>query len=52
MRPHRSTGAELEAWAERLEGRHAAPLCAAFVREAREVYEARGLLRSGERAAI
>ena len=52
LRPHRSTGAELEAWAERLEGRHAAPLCAAFVREAREVYEARGLLRSGERAAI
>jgi propanediol dehydratase small subunit len=52
LRPHRSTGAELDEWAERLEGTYAAPLCAAFLREAREVYEARGLLRSGERAAI
>jgi propanediol dehydratase small subunit len=49
MRPHRSTAAELDAWAERLESEYGAPLTAAFVREAREAYAGRGLLRA-ERA--
>jgi propanediol dehydratase small subunit len=52
LRPHRSSAAELEAWAERLETGLAAPLSAAFVREAREAYAARGLLARGERAAV
>jgi propanediol dehydratase small subunit len=44
LRPHRSTGHELEEWACRLEGEWEAPLNAAFVREARDVYGERGLL--------
>jgi propanediol dehydratase small subunit len=44
LRPRRSSGAELDAWAERLEHELAAPLTAAFVREARAVYAERGLL--------
>jgi propanediol dehydratase small subunit len=43
LRPGRSTAAELEEWAARLDER-AAPATAAFVREAAEVYAARGLL--------
>lgn len=43
LRPRRSSASELEAWARDLEGR-GAPLSAAFVREAAEVYAARGLL--------
>jgi propanediol dehydratase small subunit len=43
LRPGRSSGAELEAWAERLEGWEA-PVTAAFVREAARVYGERGLL--------
>jgi propanediol dehydratase small subunit len=43
LRPGRSTAAELEAWAERLDG-WAAPASAAFVREAAAVYGVRGLL--------
>jgi propanediol dehydratase small subunit len=43
LRPHRSTGAELEGWAERLDGWGAART-AAFVREAAGVYAERGLL--------
>jgi propanediol dehydratase small subunit len=43
LRPGRSTAAELETWAERLDG-WTAPACAAFVREAAEVYAVRGLL--------
>ena len=43
LRPRRSTAGELEAWAARLDG-EGAPLTAAFVREARHVYAARGLL--------
>jgi propanediol dehydratase small subunit len=43
LRPGRSSAEELEAWAVRLEER-GAPLSAAFVREALEVYVARGLL--------
>ena len=44
LRPHRSTAAELEALAAELE-RVPAPLCAALVREAADVYARRGLLR-------
>jgi propanediol dehydratase small subunit len=51
LRPHRSTGDELEAWAARLETEWGAPLTAAFVREAHGVYERRGLL-AGERAPV
>ena len=50
LRPHRSTADELAAWADRLDGL-GAPLSAAFVREAAEVYAKRGLL-AGERAQV
>jgi propanediol dehydratase small subunit len=43
LRPRRSSAAELEAWASRLETLDA-PLTAAFVRDAVRVYAARGLL--------
>ena len=43
LRPRRSTADELEGWAGRLE-ELGATLTAAFVREAAEVYAARGLL--------
>jgi propanediol dehydratase small subunit len=43
LRPGRSTAAELEGWAVRLDG-YAAVRTAAFVREAAAVYEQRGLL--------
>jgi propanediol dehydratase small subunit len=43
LRPHRSTAAELEAWSARLD-EVGAPLSAAFVREAADVYAKRGLL--------
>jgi propanediol dehydratase small subunit len=43
LRPRRSSGAELEAWASRLESLEA-PLTAAFVRDAMRVYSTRGLL--------
>ena len=43
LRPGRSTAAGLEAVAVRLDGADA-PLCAALVREAAEVYARRGLL--------
>jgi propanediol dehydratase small subunit len=50
LRPHRSTADELEAWAARLaEGD--APMSAAFVREATEVYAKRGLL-AGDRDRV
>lgn len=52
LRPHRSTAEELEAWAERLEHELAAPLSAAFVREALDAYAARGLLDTGGRAPV
>jgi propanediol dehydratase small subunit len=44
LRPHRSTGAELEELAGRLDGLPA-PRCAALVREAAGVYAQRHLLR-------
>jgi propanediol dehydratase small subunit len=43
LRPGRSTAAELESWADRLEEWNA-PRTAAFVREAAEAYTRRGLL--------
>jgi propanediol dehydratase small subunit len=43
LRPRRSSAAELEAWAEQLEGWNA-PGTAVFVREAAQVYAERGLL--------
>jgi len=51
LRPHRSSAGELEAWAARLESEWDAPLTAAFVREAKDVYARRGLL-AGERAQV
>jgi propanediol dehydratase small subunit len=50
LRPHRSTGVDLERWADRLEDEFQAPLTAAFVREAKAVYAERGLLSADERA--
>jgi propanediol dehydratase small subunit len=44
LRPHRSTAEELELLARRLEA-YPAPLSAALVREAADVYVRRGLLR-------
>ena len=43
LRPRRSSAAELEGWAERLDAL-GAPLNAEFVRDALRVYAARGLL--------
>ncbi len=43
LRPRRATAAELEGWAERLEG-HGAVLTAGFVREAAAAYAERALL--------
>ncbi|MEZ5099556.1 MAG: diol dehydratase small subunit [Thermoleophilia bacterium] len=45
LRPHRSTAAELDAWATRLADEFGAEASAALVREARDAYAARGLLR-------
>lgn len=46
LRPYRSTRAEMMAIAEELEQKYGARINAAFVREAAEVYERRGRLRS------
>ena len=43
LRPHRSTEAELRAWAARLRDELGAPLTAEFVADACEVYADRGL---------
>jgi propanediol dehydratase small subunit len=48
LRPHRSTADELESWADRLERDFQAVSTAAFVREARVVYERRNLLLPDE----
>lgn len=45
LRPYRCTKAELLAMAEELESRHQAKVCAAFVREAADVYEQRNRLK-------
>jgi propanediol dehydratase small subunit len=47
MRPGRSTYAELTQMADRLEDEYHAPIAAAFVREAAEVYRNRNLVRRG-----
>jgi propanediol dehydratase small subunit len=52
LRPHRSTAAALDAWADRLESEFAAKLTAAFVREARAAYVDRGFLATEERAPV
>ena len=44
LRPHRSTAAELRAWAHRLETEYDARLTAAFVADACEAYAERGFL--------
>jgi propanediol dehydratase small subunit len=46
LRPHRSSKVELLAMAEELDTKYKAKICSAFVQEAAEVYERRGLLRS------
>jgi len=48
LRPHRSTADQLESWADRLERDFQAVATAAFVREARVVYEQRNLLLPDE----
>lgn len=48
LRPYRSTKDELLAIAEELENKYQAPLCAALVREAAEVYERRRRLKGME----
>ena len=45
LRPYRSTKAELYEIADELEGQYGAKVSAGFVREAADVYEARGRLR-------
>jgi propanediol dehydratase small subunit len=45
LRPGRASHVELLGLAETLERQHAAPICAALVREAAEVYRRRGLAR-------
>lgn len=45
LRPNRSTKSELLAIASELEEKFDAKICAAFVREAAEVYDRRGVLR-------
>lgn len=49
LRPRRASAADLELWAERLDRDFGAPQTAAFVREARNVYERRGLLALDDR---
>jgi propanediol dehydratase small subunit len=44
LRPHRSSAAALDAWADRLQTEFGAALTATFVREARAAYAARGFL--------
>jgi len=44
LRPHRSSADELAVLAERLDA-YPAPLCAALVREAAQIYGRRGLLK-------
>ena len=51
LRPHRSTNAELEGWAARLDDA-GAPLTADFVREAAAVYAKRGLLGRSARVDL
>lgn len=50
LRPRRTTAAELERWAERLEREYGAHSVAAFVREAAGAYAERSLLAPGPTA--
>ena len=50
LRPRRSSAQALRDLADRLEQEHGAPRTAAFVREALEAYEQRGLLAADERS--
>jgi propanediol dehydratase small subunit len=52
LRPRASTGAQLGELADRLEQKYSAPVSAALVREAAEVYERRNLLARPESADI
>jgi propanediol dehydratase small subunit len=52
LRPHRSTRAQLEAWAQRLEDEFEAPATAAFVREAAAVYAQRDLVKEDDHAEV
>jgi propanediol dehydratase small subunit len=45
LRPHRSTKEELLAMADELQSQYGAGVCSAFVREAADVYQRRGLLK-------
>jgi propanediol dehydratase small subunit len=45
LRPYRSSAAELAAMADELENQYGAKVCAAFVREACDVYKKRGRLK-------
>jgi propanediol dehydratase small subunit len=45
LRPYRSTAQELAAMADELENQYGAKVCAAFVREACDVYKKRGRLK-------
>ena len=47
LRPNRATKAQLLELAKTLETQYHAPMCAALVREAVEVYEKRGILKAG-----
>lgn len=47
LRPNRATKAELAELARKLDETYHAPMCAALVREAAEVYEKRGILKAG-----
>jgi propanediol dehydratase small subunit len=52
LRPHRSTGPELDAWAERIESDYGASATAEFIREARAAYAERGFLTDERDAAV
>lgn len=47
LRPNRSSGAQLAEMAKTLEEQYHAPMCAALVREAAQVYGKRGILKEG-----
>jgi propanediol dehydratase small subunit len=51
LRPNRCTYDDLMTLANRLEEDHAAPLIAAFVREAAEIYQERAILRDSHPSA-
>ena len=48
LRPGRSSFSQLSAWADRLAGEYGAPLTAALMREAAEVYRIRGIFKADD----